>query len=212
MNSWKSIWESYYNVAKTKKLLAESFRSSTIVDKIYLLFTFFGVVISGYIHFNGSPWALFLLAVSEVGFLLKLRKLKDDLILNEYGDPNLSQAPPDSDNNKDSRYLMFKKSLQSKSINSSHVKDCEYLIDLKVDMAMTEGLRLKGFNSLAVGIVIGFLGAVWRGLTFDSLIYMGLAILLIGLITIPIIIFFPTRIEQLKEIKYFMALYCREIQ
>jgi hypothetical protein len=211
VNSWKRIWISYHLTAKTRKLIVDTFRHSSVFDKVYLTITFLLMICSGVLHSYDNYFSLPLLAASEIAFLIRLNKLKENLILNEYGGSDNSQAPPDSEDNKATRYLMFKKALKDNHINKSHVNECHELIDLQIDMSSSSGLQIKRLTTFVVGIFLGLFAAVWKSLDVTILIYIALSTLLISLMLVPTLTFFPSKIEKLKELKYFMLLYCKEI-
>jgi hypothetical protein len=152
-----------------------------------------------------------LIIVGEIGLLYKFDKLKQALVLNEYGDPNIAQTPHNDLNHQTSRYLMFKQELSSNHVTKSHVKDCFELVETQIDISESTGTSVRKFSSFGFGIFLGVLGTFWKKLETTELIYVGLTLLAVGIFVGFIISLFPSRIEKLKEMKYFMQLYRREV-
>jgi len=155
--------------------------------------------------------SFYLIVVGEIGMIYKLDKLKKALVLNEYGDPNIAQTPHDDVEHKTSRYLMFKQELCHNNIAKSHVIDCFDLVETQIDISESAGNSVRTFSNFGFGVLLGILATFWKKLETTDLIYVGLTLLVVGVFIGIVISLFPSRIEKLKEMKYFMQLYCREV-
>lgn len=211
MNSWREVWNGYFDHSNRWKVLVETYLHAPWSDRIFLIVVTAGFFLSGWCYFVFFRPALFATMAFEGVFLVRLFILKDNLVLEEFGDRDQSQEPPDTDAYRNTRYLMFKKALVGKGLTRSHVADCFELVDIQVDIASTSGQNHKKFFGFSIGVFLGLLGAVWRGTGGAELFYAGTSILAVGLLGTILISAFPSKIEQLKEMKYFMKLYCREV-
>ncbi|OCH02039.1 hypothetical protein A6D98_02985 [Aliivibrio fischeri] len=212
MNQWKILWDAYHLNATLSRLLKDIVGHGNKVDKLLLLiggiiFTF-GIVLV-FINIQVAVWAVLL---GEVIVLYKTDKLRELLILNQFGADNTSQIPHDDKDHKVSRYLMFKKSLREKAIHKSHVESCFELVETQIDIVQSSGSGMKKFASFSSGILIGLLATFWRKLDTNELIYIGIILISFTAFVCFILFLKPSRIEKLKEMKYFMQLYCREYE
>jgi len=201
----------YHFKSSRGKLFFSTINYGSLGDKIFLSLNILGFIAAIYLHFTQSQAGLFLLAVCELGILYKLHNLKGSLVLNEYGAPDDSQAPHNDQNHKTSRYLMFKQELVNEHITKSHVEQCFELIDTQIEIIESNNIPIGNLSSLSAGLFLGVLGSFWRKLNTTELIYVGISFVIISLFIAFIISLFPSRIEKLKEMKYFMQLYCREV-
>jgi len=106
---------------------------------------------------------------------------------------------------------MFKQELSNNHISKSHIKDCFDLVETQIDISQSTGTSMQRFSSFSFGIFLGILGTFWKKLETTELVYVSLTLLAIGIFIAFIISLFPSKIEKLKEMKYFMQLYCREV-
>lgn len=171
-----------------------------------------GFFYSLYLYALETRWWLILAVIFELSALLLLEKLKDRIVLDQYGDPKESQVPPETKGHRSTRYLMFKKKLASENITKSHVEDCFDLVDIQIDMTSSSGSLYKKYSNFVIGLFAGLLVAIWRELNLDELVLIGISIFFVSILIMVILSLFPSKLEKLKEMKYFMHLYCREIQ
>ncbi len=149
----------------------------------------------------------------ELGLIFQIGKLKNKFIKNEFGDVSQSQTPHDDKNHKTSRYLTFKKALEDNWVTKKHVQDCQELIDLQIDIASSEGLLRKKFSRFVIGgIGLGILGIFWSKIDVLYLIYISAILIPISLLIYFVLYLIPSKLEKLKEMKYFMLLYSREFE
>jgi hypothetical protein len=210
MNKWKTVWDAYMVSASRARLFSDVIKYASYKDLAYLAFTIVTFFIGLYCFSGGLKYLIIVVVIAELAFLFELTRLKQNLVLGEYGDPSMSQTPHNEDNFKTTRYLMFKKELTDKAANETDVRGCFELIDLQIDAVDFSGINVKRTATFCVGILVGILGAFWRTLTVPDLIISSLTVISVGLLVGFLISLFPSRPEQLNEMKYFMALYCRE--
>lgn len=210
MNSWREIWTAYFSRSTTLKILLGTFIHASWADRIFLVVTAAGFAVGIWCYIVLSRASIIPMLGFEMLILFRLFSLKESLVLEEFGDKDASQTPPDDDSHRETRYLMFKDTLMNKGLTHSHVSDCFDLIDMQIDIAATSGQNYKKFFSFSLGAFLGLLGSFWHGQSMADLIYFGGAVMSFGLFGTLLISAFPSRIERLKELKYFMKLYCRE--
>ena len=211
INSWKTIFFAYHNDATKTKILTTTWEHSSNLDKFFIVICIIIFVISLYLYLMVSEWYMVVAVLCEVLFLLKINGLKEHLILTEYGGVDNSQAPPSSTSHQSTRYLMFKKNLNDKNITKSHIHECIPLVDLQVDILSTKDNPFKKLSTFIFGLLSGIAAALWKGLDAKSLMLISIPIIAIALIFSAVASIFPSKLEKLKEMKYFMLLYCREI-
>lgn len=210
MNQWKELWVAYHVGATRIKIFKDLWIHSAVWDRFYTFFI--GAVFLGslYMHFVEQWFWLLPMVVTEILLLFKLLSIKDNLVLGEYGGTDNTQAPPSSDNYQSTRYLIFKNQLKEKHITKSHIDECFELIDSQIDIASTGSSTLKKSSTFSIGILAGILTALWKQLDLNSLLVIALSIIGFVILINMIASIFPSKVEKLKELKYFMLLYCRE--
>ncbi|EOX1811737.1 hypothetical protein [Vibrio tarriae] len=212
MNHWKLIWESYYYNATLRGLFFDIVKYASWFDRGLVLIAFISVVVSLILVFTSTLFnAIWAVAIGEIILFARLPALKNRLIEAEFGDKDNSFLPHDDHTHQESRYLLFKRSLKSKHITSSHVNDCFDLVDTQIDIASTSGVVLKRFSSFSAGVFLGFCAIVWRKLDSSGLIYVGASLIALCLLIMLVLLMVPTKLERFKELKYFMQLYCKEL-
>ncbi|NAX24855.1 hypothetical protein CAG64_05070 [Vibrio sp. V38_P2S17PM301] len=210
MNHWKVIWEAYHKQATTRNL----FRSVIIscsnweraVIAISATFFLYGVI-SLYWFPNISFWPI---GISELVLVLFLSRMKKRLILREFGDLSHHVVPHNDEVHQTSRYLMFKQKLQERSITSNQVSDCMELLDLQIDIADSSGVLRKSFGSFVGGVFLGLITTLGRKLETTELIQTALTAAVAFFLIYLVLYIIPSKLEKLKEMKYFMLLYNRE--
>jgi hypothetical protein len=138
-----------------------------------------------------------------------LRHLEDQLILNDYGGQDESHPPLKA--YLINRYLIFKKRLQDKNITKNQLEKCSILIDSQIDIAITDSQGIEKLVIFSLGLLAAALTALWSNADFESAFIIS-AVLIVVFIVIMTIrdSFFPSKAKKLKEMKYFMLLYCQE--
>ena len=221
MNPWKIIWNAYHENSTTPKFLKNVLSISTRKEKIILfilaIFFFTGIVlllISPVVSLPISSAIYFWFVVlGELGLIFQIEKQRRSFIKNEFRDVSQLQTPHDDKCHKTSRYLTFRKILEENSVTSKHVQDCQELIDLQIDIASSEGLIRKKFGNFVIGgIFLGVLGTFWSKLEIPELIYIFATLILISALIYFVLYLIPSKLEKLKEMKYFMLLYHREFK
>jgi len=211
MNEWKEIWLAYHSEATRTRVFIDVMSRATAWDYIYILFLLAVLAFSLAMHIKEPGWWLVLSVITEVALLFKLSNLKEMMILNEYGGPDKTKIPPSKNNHQDTRYLIFKSRLKEKHITKSHVKDCFDLIESQIDIASTDSTGLKKSIGFSIGMLAGVFTTIWKKVDTYTLILIAFSIIGFVIFIYLIASAFPSKLERLKEQKYFMLLFCREM-
>lgn len=213
MNSWKEIWISYHKEATQTRLFIETIKCANLFEKTLLAIALIIFILSAiaYAAYKMHTIGMIFLISSELAILYELDILRKRLISNELGDIKNSQVPPEADEKKESRYMLFKKRLQTKNINANDVESCFELVDLQIDINKSTNIFANKFRDIIILITLGAISSIWK-IQNTTQIYIAIAALII--ISLPTYLFlsvFSSKLERLNEMKYFMKLYCREL-
>ncbi|MBZ0093277.1 MAG: hypothetical protein K8F27_13790 [Sulfuricellaceae bacterium] len=159
---------------------------------------------------NGS--ALSLAVVGELLLFLVLDKIKDKTFFSEYGSPDNAMVPPDNEEHRVSRYMIFRKRLRETNITRSHVEDVFPLADAKLDLESSRGEMPRKYLGFAIGLLVGTLVSWSKNLDAQELSLAVAAFVVSSFFIVMVLWVVPSRAERLKELKYFMHLYCREVE
>ena len=143
--------------------------------------------------------------------LFLLEKIKDKIFFAENGHPDETMAPPDNDDHRTSRYMLFRKHLKEKNITKSHVEDIFPLVDMKLDLESSRGELPKKYFSFVIGLLAGIAVSLSKNLEMYELALAVISLIVVSYFVLQILWLIPSRTERLKELKYFMKLFCREI-
>ena len=186
------------------------FRHGNVVEKIGVLlgagaFAFFTIV-----YFKAHEGFPFGLMISELMVFLLLDRLKKKMFEREFGDVGTSQAPPEDREHQATRYLLFKSRLLQSHVTKSHVEECFDLVDIQIEVAAARGELPRKVFGFAGGVVTGMLGAVWAKSDISDVLIVLVIFVVVAIALWFLLSLFPSKVERLKEMKYFMKLYCRE--
>lgn len=210
MNDWGVIWTEYHRSASTWRITKEALQATSFGVRLYLCFVMLAFIASAIFLFEDLPGALALVVVTELALAAKMDSLRRVLVLNEYGDPRTSAAPEEGENRRDTRYLMFKKALIANHITASHVQGCRELLDVQIEIAGTNDHPKKKVATFTAGLVTGLAAAVLKAQSPMTMTAAVIGVAFIAFFSYMILAAFPSKLERLREMKYFMALFCRE--
>jgi len=176
---------------------------------LFLCITFLSGCYLHFTHTKEGLAALLIIALSELGLLYKLDALKKALIQSEHGDYGQSSVPHDDESHKTSRYLMFKTQLHNQKITKYDVEQCLDLLNAQIDLATSNRKSVDTFSTFSIGMILGILAAFWRDLSSSELIIVGISYIVFAIFIILMLSSIPSKLERLKEMKYFMKLYYR---
>ena len=159
-----------------------------------------------------SGVALFAAIAAEIFLLLVLDKVKDETFFSEYGRPDDAMVPPDNEEHRVSRYMLFRRRLREKNITKSHIEDAFPLADAKLDLEASRGEMPKKYLGFTVGLIAGALVSWSKNLEARELAIAITVLAVVSFFVVMVLWVIPSRTERLKELKYFMHLYCREVE
>lgn len=213
MNYWKKVWNAYYREATTRAYLKELWRLSSWPMRLSMgasvVIFIFAFLNSKDARQKDFPW---LLMVSEGLIFFIAHHMRNTIFQCAYGSIDDDISPADSGDHQGSRFLMFKRKLREAEITKSHVEDLFDLLDAKEGLESERSTLLKKFFLFVSGFFTALLVTVIRGLSFElalkSLLWLMVACACVG----PFLWIIPSRGEKLRELRYFMLLYCKSFQ
>lgn len=216
MESWIIIWKTYHEISSRNRLWRAAFWHSSIGDRALSLTCVALFIISGgffVLAFTGKwdhpYWALIAAMTSEVVLLFRFDRLRDDWLLKEFGG---ATRAPESRHERGSRYLLFSKGLREAGVLEGQIKACLPLVDLQIDMSGSEGQQQKKAINFSFGVASGVAVSGLRMANSDLLLLSVVAVVLCGWIIGEAVSWFPSKVERMKELKYFLLLYGRELE
>lgn len=215
MNAWKTIWNVFYSASSRRHVAFEMWRLASLGQKILITLSVvvFAAALVVYVLAGGNNGvALFAAVAAELFLLLTLDKVKDETFFSEYGRPDDAMAPPDNEEHRVSRYMLFRKRLREGNVTKSHVQDAFALADAKLDLEASRGEMPKKYLGFAVGLIAGVLVSWSKNLEAHEVAIAITALVVVSFVVVMVLWVIPSRTERLKELKYFMELYCREVE
>ena len=216
MEGWIAIWKTYHRVCTRKKLLRDVFLHLSVADRLFaigLAILFVGsaglFICANASHWDHSLWALVAMVTCELVILFKSNQFRESWASKEFG--GVPKAPEEV-NHRDSRYLLLRKGLRDAGVFEDQIKACMPLVEMQIDMAGTEGLPQKKTMNFALGAASGLAVASLRTNNLNDMTFIVGAILLGGWTLSVYISWFPTKLERMKELKYFLLLYCMDLE
>ncbi|MDD9892369.1 MAG: hypothetical protein OXT49_02505 [Gammaproteobacteria bacterium] len=214
MNYWAIIWNAYHqttnlNILKTLWSLGVFWKKALTA---FLFVTFLGFSTAYFWSAINSELHSYIaigVILSEVAFLWSAYLIKDNNFNEQYGFPDSFNAPAEEIDHRQNRYLVFKRTLEKKSISSKVVSDCFQLLEDRLAMQYELGKSKKIFAAFASSLLVSILVTATKDLDPET----KLTIALITAMSAGVIWFFLTlsksKVEKLTELRYFMRLYTR---
>lgn len=213
MNEWKEIWTAYFEEAKKRKILLSTWEKASKWEKLYILLMLIFLFLSFIPFWFGVNAAIYAAIVIEAALIFTLSEIKEGMLTTEYGDTSDAKIPPEKENQQSTRYLVFRDALLKKHINKSHVLQCFDLIDCQIDIASTSNNATSAkFIPFLVGLLSGLILIQSRSLQPKEAIFFTIFIIITIVLCYTITTLFPSKVERLKELKYFMLLFSKENQ
>lgn len=214
MTSWRTIWRAYRNQSNVRNVVHAVVEHATWSQALILGLSFLALVLT-LLRFiqqsvtERSVGVLLAIVALEVIFLWQWDKTKGSLRSSEWGG-EASQTPPDTQLHRDSRYLLFKKTLTEARITTRHVEDCLPLAQWQIDMATSRGIVASKFGIFSLGALSSALVARWTELPGALFLNLWMLAAIVAAIAYFMLGLYPSHLERCKELHYFMMLYCRE--
>ncbi|MCZ4287185.1 hypothetical protein O4H29_20350 [Marinobacter salarius] len=151
--------------------------------------------------------ALMLAMVFEVVLVFATLIGKDKFLKSEFGEYQDRNGPPDTQDGSEARYLLFSSYLKDLELSNSHIDDCIEILEAQIRKESAPHLVAEKLTTLIVGITLGLAAAIFRSLNAEAIL---IAVLILGGVAViakMIISLFPSKLQQLHELRYFLAVY-----
>ena len=212
MNYWKRVWDIYHREATRWAYLKELWCLSGWVTRLALIVSavifMFGLLTFRGVLQQNFPW---LLVVGEFALLAVVYHMKGTIFRCAYGSADEDISPADDGDHQVGRFLMFKRKLREAQITKSHVEDLFDLLDAKEGLESQRNTLVNKFFLFVSGFFTALSITLIRGLSFDSALKLLLWLLVVCACVGPLLWVLPSRREKLRELKYFMLLYCKSL-
>jgi cytochrome c oxidase subunit IV len=209
MSYWKVVWDTYHAEATHLKIFLGIWDLTSLWERFYTLALVVIFLLSLILFFILQGWLLIPVLLAEAALIMKFTSLSEKMVYAEFGDQEAKQ-PLKSQNHQDTRYLMFKKKLKESSIGEPTIRECFELLDSQIDIVATESAATKKIITFSLGLLAGLVGSVWNRMEYTELALVAGAIISFILLIYVVASGFPSKLEKLKELRYFMLLYCHE--
>lgn len=213
MNYWKIVWDAYYQQATRRAYVRELVRIANwptcIAFVIALGLFLFGI--SDVVREPQREWPWPMIA-GELLLLALVEHVRTARFATTYGSVESGLGPAEKEEQRGHRFLMFKKSLQDAHITRSHVQDLFEIVEAKEDLESQHNIALNRFGIFVSGFLTSAAITLIRGLEADQAAWLMFWISFAGLALAPLFWMLPTRKGRLKELKYFMVLYCKNVE
>jgi hypothetical protein len=212
MNYWKIVWDAYYQHATRRAYVRELVRLATwptcIAFVIALAIFLFGIADVARQPQRDWPWPMI---VGELSLLALVEHVRTARFAATYGSVESGLGPAEEEEQRGYRFLMFKKTLQAAHLTRSHVQDLFEIVDAKEELESQHNIALNKFVIFASGFLTSAALTLIRGLEAGQAAWLMFWISFAGLSLTPLFWMLPTRKGKLKELKYFMVLYCKNL-
>ena len=210
MKVWREVWQTYYTLATRRNYWKQLFLVASWPQRITALLSLsvilYGIA-SGRFSSESTLAPYVWLVIPQVIFLAILDAVRTKTFTENFGGLPEETAPPESEDYRRDRYVLFRDALKQRDILGSDVKPLIRLIDARLDMEQHHNELMKKFGLFASGILTA-LAVPWlkeiSGMNVGAVV-AALAILLFA--TMLALWLIPSRKARLKELKYFMMIY-----
>ena len=212
MNSWKIVWDAYYQQATRRAYVRELVRLANWPTRIAFVIAL-GLFIFGIADVVSEPqreWPWPML-VGELSLLALVEHVRTARFAATYGSVQSGLGPAEKEEQREHRFLMFKKSLQNAHLTRSHVQDLFEIVEAKEELESQHNIVLNKFGIFVSGFLTSAAFTLIRGLETGQTAWLMFWISFAGLALTPLFWMLPTRKGKLKELKYFMILYCKNL-
>lgn len=210
MNYWKQVWDAYHGGATKRAYAKELWRLSRWGTRVSLcasiLLLVWGIAQLPHQPRQELPWPF---VCGELFLLAVIQHMKTATFRRAYGSASDGLVPSDDSDNQVGRFLMFKRHLVQAGLTKSHVQDLFDLLDAREGMEVQRNTLLNRFWLFISGFFSALAITLIRGMSMSSAISSLFGLIVASAVIGPVLWFLPSRRERLKELRYFMLLYCK---
>lgn len=212
MNYWKKVWDAYHRGATKRAYLGELWRISGWVTRAVLIASslafLWGLASVGNTPRHELPWTFI---CGEFGVLAAIHHMKNTTFRRVYGSVEQDLSPADDGDHQVGRFLMFKELLRKSQVTKSHVSDLFELLDAREGMESQRNGLVYRFLIFVSGFFTALAITLIRNLSFQVALKLLLWLIVVCACVGPVLWVLPSRREKLKELRYFMLLYCKSL-
>jgi hypothetical protein len=212
MNYWKIVWDAYYQQATRRAYLRELVRLANWPTRIAFMLAL-GVFCYGLLDVIDDrqkewPW---LMIVGELSLLAIVEHVRTTRFATAYGSVESSFGPAEKEDQRGHRFLMFKNALQAAHLTENQVQGLFDIVEAKEELESQHNLALNKFVVFVSGFLTAAAITLISDLEAEQAAWLMFWVSLSGLTLAPLFWMLPTRKSRLKELKYFMVLYCKNM-
>jgi len=213
MKAWRDVWQAYYTLATRKNYWKQLFLVSSWPQRttaaISVAVIFYGIA-SGRFTSESTLAPYIWLIIPQVTLLAILDAVRTKTFTENFGGLPEETAPPESENYRRDRYVLFRDALKKRDILGSDVKPLIPLVDARLDMEQHHNELMKKFGLFASGILTALAIPWLKELSGKNIGIVVAALAIVLFATMLTLWLIPSRKARLKELKYFMMIYERE--
>nr|WP_298128824.1 hypothetical protein [uncultured Pseudoxanthomonas sp.] len=213
MKVWRDVWHSYYIVATRTNYWKQLFRAASwlqIVVAAVAITVVAWSLLSGRVSGDPGLGAYFWLYMPMGIFLAVLDNVRTKTFTENFGGLPEDTAPPESENFRRDRYVLFRDALRKKEILGSEVGSLIDLVDARLDMEQHHNELMKKFGLFGSGFLTAMITPWLKEASRQSMgltIASAASVLFVVMLVLWLV---PSRKARLRELKYFMMIYERE--
>lgn len=212
-NPWKAVWTAYYDQSSKISFWRQLWRRAPGWTKWILALNVIVLIIALKVFINDDKsWPpLAFLMLTEAGLFALLGHMKEVGFDAAFGTADETLAPADTDDYRQGRFLIFRNALETAKITKSHVADLFEIVDAKMELESHRNAVLNRFMLFVSGLLTALLIAWIRGLSASESLQAVAVLCVVCAIIGPVLWLRPSRLEKLKELRYFMLLFARSL-
>lgn len=210
MNHWKRVWETYHREATKRAYVRELWRLSGWGTRSTLVLGAL-VLVWGAFELLDKPWQEWpwRFMCGELTVLAVFQHMKDTIFRRVYGSADEDFSPSEDGGHQIGRFLIFKRQLREAGLTKSHVEDLFDLVDAKDDLESQRNTLVNKLWLFVSGFFTALAITIMRGLSQEVAFKVVIWLIVACAFLVPLLWLFPSRKESLKELRYFMLLYCK---
>jgi len=151
--------------------------------------------------------ALLVAMIFEAVLVLATLFGKDKFLRAEFGEYQERKGPPDTQDGSEARFLIFSSDLNALELSNSHIDDCLEILDAQIQKESVPHIFAEKLTTWIIGITLGLAAAIFRSLTNDQILVGVVMIAGVAVIAKMVVSLFPSKLQQLHELKYFLIVY-----
>ena len=211
-NYQRAIWTAYVHTSTPWRQAVEVFKFAPRAAKIVFVLSAFSFVATLAVHLTIWRPAFIGTLTFEAILVLGMLIAKERFLRVEFGEFENRSGPPDTQDGSEPRYLMLRSELNKTSLTPSHIDDYLAVLEAQIEKESAPHRMADKVTALITGITIGLAAAIFRALSAEALLTAVVVVAGVAFFTKMVISLFPSKLQKLYELKYFMAIYKGQLQ